>query len=95
MIKKIFIFVLSLWSFISCSESDTADVTGRIAMKGSSIHTYLVLEDAQTKKSVKLVNYESFHLAKRQNEILTLKVKLMKKTVGPGFPDEVEIVEVK
>jgi hypothetical protein len=95
MMKRIVIVLFSMMGFIACSEGDTADITGRIAMKGSSVHTYLVLEDTQTKKSVKLVNYKAFHLDKRQNEILTLKVKLVKKAVGPGFPAEVEVVEVK
>ncbi|HHD78198.1 MAG TPA: hypothetical protein ENK98_00920 [Epsilonproteobacteria bacterium] len=95
MIKKIVIVLFSMMGLIACSEGDTSDITGRVAMKGSSIHTYLVLEDTQTKKSVKLVNYKKFHLDQHQNEILTLKVKLLKKAIGPGFPEEVEVVEVK
>ena len=93
--KKIFILLLGVLSFVACSEGDTADVTGRIAMKGSSVHTYLVIEDTKTHKALKINNYKAFDLAKRQNEIVTLNVKLVKKAVGPGFPAEVEVVEVK
>ncbi|HFQ62525.1 MAG TPA: hypothetical protein ENK39_09550 [Epsilonproteobacteria bacterium] len=95
MFKKIFLLGLTMLSIVSCSEGDTADVTGRIAMKGSSIHTYLVIEDAQTHKALKINNYKVYHLERRQNEIVTLKVKLIKKAIGPGFPAEVEVVEVK
>ena len=95
MMKKIFILLLGVWSFVACSEGDTADVTGRIAMKGSSVHTYLVIKDTKTHKALKINNYKVFNLAQRQNEIVTLNVKLVKKAVGPGFPAEVEVVEVK
>ena len=95
MIKKIFVLVVAIVSFVACAEGDTADVTGRLAMKGTSIHTYLVIEDTQTHQALKIDNYKAFHLAKRQNEIVTLKVKLIKKAIGPGFPAVVEVVEVK
>jgi hypothetical protein len=95
MIKKIVILILGVLGFVACSQGDTSDITGRIAMKGSSIHTYLVLEDVETKKSVKLTKYEAFGLMKRQNEVVTLKVKLLHKSAGAGFPAVVEVVEVK
>jgi len=93
--KKIFILLLGVLSLVGCSEGDTSDVTGRIAMKGSSIHSYLVIEDTKTHKALKINNYKAFDLEKRQNEIVTLNVKLIKKAVGSGFPAVVEVVEVK
>jgi len=94
MIKKITLTVFSMVALVACHKENTVNITGRVAMKGNSIHTYLVLEDVRTKKSIKLVNYKAFHLDRRQNEILTLKVKLVKKKIGIGFPAEVKIVEV-
>ena len=95
MIKKVLILALAGLSLITCSEGDTAEVNGRLAMKGSSVNTYLVIEDTKNHKVLKISNKEAFNLMQRQNETVTLKVKLIKKAVGAGFPAVVEVLEVK
>jgi hypothetical protein len=94
-LKKIFVLVCATFSLLACTENDSTELTGRIAMKGASVHTYLVLEDLKSKKSVKIANHEAFNLMQHQNEVLTLKVKLIKKAIGAGFPAVVEVLEVK
>ena len=95
MIRKTLMLVLASLSLTACSEGDMTEVNGRLAMKGSSMHTYLVIEETKSHKTLKISNKEAFNLIGRQNEIVTLKVKLIKKAVGAGFPAVVEVLEVK
>ena len=95
MIQKVFICILLSLGIVACEEGDIGEVSGRLAMKGSSIHTYLVIEDTKNHKTLKINNKEDLHLMQHQNEIVTLKVKLIKKSIGPGFPAEIEVLEVK
>ena len=94
MLRKTVVWCLAVWGLVACSEGDTGSITGRIAIKGAAIHTYLVIEDTQNHQILKLNNYRTFQLEKRQNEIVTLKVKYIKAAIGPGFPAEAEVVEV-
>ena len=94
MFGKRVLWCFAVWGLVACSEGDTGSITGRIAMKGAAIHAYLVIEDPQNHQILKLNNYRAFHLEKRQNEIVTLKVKYIKAASGPGFPAEAEVVEV-
>ncbi len=95
MIQKTLMLALASLSLMACTEGDVAEVSGRLAMKGSSMHTYLVIEDTKTHKVLKINNKEAFDLMQRQNETVTLKVKLIKKAIGAGFPAVVEVLEVK
>ncbi len=94
MIKRILIGI-SIFGFMGCAQnSNTMELEGRIAMKGSSVHTYLTIKDAKSHKSYKIRNQESFDLMNKQNHTVKLKAKLVKKAIGPGFPAEIEVVEV-
>lgn len=95
--KKILI-ALSCIGLIGCAQDNTETVMelqGRVAMKGSAPHSYLSIRDAQTQKSYKIQNPKSFGLGDKQNHIVKLKAKMVKEAVGPGFPAEIEVLEVK
>ncbi len=92
--KKI-VIGLSIMGVIGCAQDNTMELEGRIAVKGSSIHTYLNIKDIKSNKSYRIQNQESFDLIQKQNQTVKVKVKLIKKAIGPGFPAVVEVLEVK
>ncbi len=92
--KKI-IIGLSLIGFIGCAQDNTMELEGRVAVKGSSPHTYLSIKDSKSQKSYKIQNNESFDLMNKQNQTVKVKAILVKKAIGPGFPAVIEVVEVK
>ena len=92
--KKI-IIALSFFGFIACVQSNTMEIEGRLAVKGSSPHTYLSIKDAKNNISYKIQNQEKFDLMKKQNQTVKVKAVLIREAVGPGFPAVIEVVEVK
>jgi len=92
--KKV-IIALSLIGFIGCAQDNIMELEGRVAMKGSSPHTYLSIKDSKSQKSYKIQNQAEFDLMKKQNQTVKLKAVLIKDAVGPGFPAVIEVVEVK
>ena len=92
--KKI-VIGLSIMGFIGCTQNNTIELEGRVAMKGSSVHTYLNIKDIKSKKNYKIQNQEQFDLMQKQNQTVKVKVKLIKEAIGPGFPAIVEVLEVK
>jgi len=93
--KKYIILGLITLSFVSCANSTELELEGRLAVKGSSVHTYLVIEDKKSHKNYKIQNKESFNLMNRQKQTVKIKAKLVKEAIGPGFPAVIEVVEVK
>ena len=89
-ILKITIIIFLLGGCMNATE-----IVGKVKVKGSSPHTYLVIEDSKTHKSYKIKNADDFNLENMQNEILKLKVKVIKESIGPGFPAIVEVLNVK
>ena len=89
------IIALSLIGLIGCSQDNIMELEGRIAMKGSSPHTYLSIKDTKSQKSYKIQNQTKFDLMKKQNQTVNLKAVLVKEAIGPGFPAVIEVVEVK
>lgn len=92
--KKI-ILGLGILGFMGCAQNNIMEIEGRLAVKGSSVHTYLTIEDEQSHKYYQIQNRNSFDLDKRQNQTVKVKAKLIKKAVGPGFPAVIEILEVE
>ena len=92
--KKILLGIGILGVF-GCAQNNGMELEGRLALKGTSVHTYLVIEDTKSRKSYKIQNQESFDLIKRQNQTVKVKAKLIKKAIGPGFPAVIEVVEVE
>ncbi len=81
---------------MGCAKNAQAiELRGGLYMKGSSPHSYLVIEDQKSHQQYKIRNAHAFKLAQKQRQIVTLKVKLVKKAAGPGFPAIVEVVEIK
>ncbi|MBT5222653.1 MAG: hypothetical protein HON51_02845 [Gammaproteobacteria bacterium] len=93
MIKRIIIGLIII-GFIGCAQNNTMELEGRLAVKGSSIHTYLNIKDIKSNKNYKIQNQESFDLMQKQNQTLRVKVRLIKKAIGPGFPAVVEVLGV-
>jgi len=81
--------IFSIFSYINGME-----IVGKIKVKGSSPHTYLVIEDINTKKSYQIKNATDFNLTNRQNQILKLDVNITQKALGPGFPAVVEVLKI-
>jgi hypothetical protein len=92
--KHIFFGILTLGVVMGCAENSDLELKGGLYMKGSSPHSYLVIEDQKSHTNYKIQNPKSFNLEIRQKQIVKLKAKLMKKAIGPGFPAEIEVVEV-
>ena len=92
--KKI-IIGLSLIGFIGCAQDNIIELEGRVAVKGSSPHTYLSIKDSKSHTSYKIQNQEKFDLMKKQNQTIKVKATLIKEAIGPGFPAVIEVVEVK
>jgi len=92
--KKILIG-LSLIGFLGCAQDNIMELEGRVAMKGSSPHTYLSIKDSKSQKSYKISNQAKFDLMTKQNQTVKLKAVLLKETIGPGFPAVIEVVEVQ
>lgn len=103
---RIFVLLASLLGFVSCAESidqapraeasqaksDIMTLQGRIAMKGSSRMRYpAIVTHGQT---YKIANPNNFNLANRQNHTVSITAKLIKASVGPGFPAVIEVVTV-
>ena len=94
MLKNIFALV-TLFGFIGCTEGQSIDLEGRIAMKGSAMLNYLTIYDKQTQKSYKIQNKEAFNLVNRQNQTIRIEAKIIKETMGPGYPAVIEVVNIK
>ncbi len=92
--KKTILAIAAL-GFAGCVNSQNIELEGKIALKGSQPHTYLVLEDQKTLKDYKIANSSQFNLINKQNQIVKVEAKLLKKPVGPGFPAVIEVVSVK
>jgi hypothetical protein len=93
--KKIWL-IIGMASVIGCAQTNTFELEGRLSVKGSSPkHTYLAITDQKSHKSYKIINQDDFDLIDRQNKTVKLKAKLIKKAVGPGFPDQIEVIEIK
>ncbi|RUM69444.1 MAG: hypothetical protein DSZ09_05720 [Sulfurovum sp.] len=94
MIKKI-MTICTIVGYLGCTQSHSIQLQGRLAMKGSSTHTYLSIYDKKSQKSYKIKNKEQFNLLQRQNQTVTLEATLLKEAKGPGFPAEIEVLKVK
>ena len=91
--KKIINIVLILLG-VSANIS-AMEIVGKIKVKGSSPHTYLVIEDINNSKSYQISNPQDFNLINRQNETLKIEAKVRKEAIGPGFPSVIKVIEIK
>ncbi len=84
-----------LIGFLGCAQDNVMELEGRVAVKGSSPHTYLSIKDSKSQKSYKIQNQVEFDLMTKQNQTVKVKAVLIKEAIGPGFPAIIEVVEVK
>ena len=91
--KKI-IFTAILSSLI-VSTLNALTIIGKVKVKGSSPHTHTVIEELKSKKNYQVENCDEFNLINLQNKTLTIKAKIIKKSVGPGFPAVIKVISVK
>jgi hypothetical protein len=92
---KTLIIILTFLGLTACAQDNVIELEGRVAMKGSSPHTYLSIKDSKSQKSYKIQNQAKFDLMKKQNQMVKVKAVLIKEAVGPGFPAVIEVVEVQ
>jgi len=81
-----------IMGLIACSTPSDAI---ELEVKGSSIHTYLSIKDTKSKVLYKIQNKNNFDLMNKQNQTVTVKVKIIKEDIGPGFPAVVKVLEIK
>ncbi len=91
MIKKI---IFSMTFLVGLVFGDGILIEGRVSMKGSSIHSYLAIQDHKSQTLYKIENPESFGVHDRQNQTIKIRVKLLKKALGAGYPAVIKIMEV-
>ena len=84
--KKILIGLSLIGLFVGCTQDNVMELEGRVALKGSSPHTYLSIKDSKSQKSYKIQNQTEFDLMKKQNLTVKVKAVLIKEAIGPGFP---------
>jgi hypothetical protein len=91
-----FILLILLWLGVSaCAGNDIFTIKGKIFLKGSEPHTYVVIEEKDTHHTYKITNQKKFNLLHRQKEYITIQAKRIKKAIGPGFPEEIEVLSVQ
>ncbi len=94
--KKYIIFsTLALGVTMGCTPNNDLQLEGGLFMKGSVPHSYMVIEDQKSHKSYKIRNPEKFNLAKKQKEVVKIKAKFLKKSIGPGWPAVIEVIELE
>ncbi len=94
--KKIIVYMLILGVVMGCSNDiDNLNLSGKLYMKGSTPHTYLVIEDTNTHKNYKIENPKEFNLLYKQNKIIKVKAKLVKKAISSSFPAIIEVLSIK
>jgi hypothetical protein len=71
------------------------DITGKIIIKGSAPHTFMVIEDANSSKSYAITNSKEFNLSSMQNETINIEANIIKSAIGAGFPVLIEVLKVK
>jgi hypothetical protein len=79
---------------LGCAENTLVEIEGKIFLKGSTPHTYVVIEDQKHHKNYKIENANHFNLLKKQNQSIKIKAKFLKKAIAPGFPAVIKIVEI-
>ena len=95
MLKKILLPLLTFMGMNACAENDLLDIEGKVYVKGSAPHTYVVIEDPKKHKSYRVINEKTFDLIHKQKQIIHIKAKQVKDAIGPGFPAEIEILGIK
>lgn len=90
---KIFISIVYL-TLLGCSQSPSLVVEGELLVKGSTPHSYLSIKDKTSHKTYKIKNKNSFDLIHMQKQNIKLKVEILKKSVGAGFPAVVKVLKV-
>ena len=88
-VPKLFTVMIILILFPSC-----LTLEGKITVKGSEPHTYLVLV-TEDQTDYKIAG--KFHdeiLKNYQQKILKVKGKIVRDAMGPGFPAELEVLKI-
>ena len=81
--KKLIIGLSLVGMFSFAQDNNIIHIEGRIAVKGSSPHTYLSIKDTKSHKSYKIQNQVEFDLMTKQNQTVKGKAVLIKEAVGP------------
>jgi len=88
--------LVSIGVFImGCSTQNEIDLNGHIYVKGSSPHTYIVIEDNATHKNYQIINAKDFNLQDKQKQHLKLKAKVIQESSSSLIPTQIEVLEVE
>jgi len=93
---KQLIYTLCLGLMMSgCTTANEINLDGKIYVKGSSPHTYIVIEDSNTHKNYQIVNANEFDLKHKQKQHLNITAKIVKESKSPLVPTKIEVLEVE
>ena len=88
-------FLYIIPAFAACNSNNYIIINGTIKVKGSTPHTYLVIEDNKNHTDYQIANSNKFNLQNMQNQKVRIKAKVIKKATGASFPAIVEVLESK
>jgi len=80
---------------MGCTDAKDLQIEGAIYVKGSSPHTYIVIEDSNTHKNYQIVNANEFDLQHKQKQHLNIKAKVVQPSSSPLVPTKIEVLEVE
>ncbi len=65
--------------------TNSIEISGVVKVKGSTPHTYLVIEDTKTNKNYQIKNTQKHYLEQKQNQEVKVKAKVVKKSSRSWF----------
>ncbi len=89
-------FLLNLLTLLlgACMSANGVQLEGKIKYIGATPHNFLALED-RDHKIYKISNPEDFNIAQKQNHSVVIKAKILKKTIGVGFPTLIKVTDLE
>ena len=82
---------LILFILISCK---SITLKGKIAVKGSEPHTYLVLVSVENGEYAIVGELKQEIWNKYQGHMIKVRGNVIKQAIGPGFPAELEVIQI-
>jgi hypothetical protein len=89
---KIFVCISVFVLFLGFFGSVT--IEGKISVKGNEPNVYLALTTKDNREYSIVGKYEKEIWEKYQGQSIRVKGRIVKKGIGPGFPDEFEVTGI-
>ena len=72
----------------------TVVLTGRVTVRGSEPHTVVVIASAERGDVELTGRLEPEIRARHQGRVLTLRCRIVREAIGPGFPAQAEALKI-